>query len=521
MTDILTMHASATPAKVAVIEDPGTADAGVAVRTFAELERDANAVAHVLQGLGTRVGDRVLWCGQNSTEIVTIVNATRKAGAVSVPLNYRLSAEEAAYVIDNCDAKIVLFDVDQAGQLGPAVELCSGVEHWLAYRCDAAAVPSWAAHLETAGAATPTTPVEPVGDGGTAGGAMIYTSGTTGKPKGALRRGTTAGASATGLVAKIGFVPDDVYVTTGPLYHSAPLGFMSIVQALGGTVVVQRHFDPEGWLRLVDRHRITTTFSAPTPLRRVVDLPEDVRRRYDTSSLERFIANAAPWPFELKRKYVDALGNTSLFEVYGSTELGVNTLLLPEDQMRKPGSCGRPAPGVEIVLFDDDGEQVTTPMEPGELYVRSDATFDTYWKAEEKYDASLRDGYLTVGDIAYFDEEGFFYICDRKSDMIISGGVNIYPAEIEAVLVAHSAIADAAVFGIPSQEWGESVHAVLTLYPGHEATDEQVQAFAREHLAPYKVPRSFQRMDEIPRSASGKVQKKELRAPWWDGQQRS
>jgi len=379
-----------------------------------------------------------------------------------------------------------------------------------------AQTPSWAGDLPTLAATQPDTEVEPIDGGQEVGGSMIYTSGTTGKPKGALRRGSASAEDSAAFLALVGYQPGDVYLTTGPLYHSGPLGFMGIVQALGGTIVVQRHFDAEDWLRLVQEHKVTTTFSAPTPIRRVVDLPAEVRAKYDTSSLARVIANAAPWPFELKRKYVDAFGDTSLFEVYGSTELSVNTMLTPPDQMRKPGSCGKPLPGVEIALFDEEGNQVTTPLEPGELFVRSKAVFDTYYKAEEKFASSQREGgWLTVGDIAYQDEEGYFYICDRKNDMIISGGVNIYPAEIEAVLVAHPAIADAAVFGVPSEEWGEGVHATVTLYDGASVTDEEIMAFAREHLAGYKVPRSFDRMAEIPRSASGKVLKKELRAPYW------
>jgi fatty-acyl-CoA synthase/long-chain acyl-CoA synthetase len=364
----------------------------------------------------------------------------------------------------------------------------------------------------------PTTAISPQEGSEESGGTMIYTSGTTGKPKGALRRGGTNPETATALIQMIGYEPTDVYITTGPLYHSGPLGFMGIAQAMGGTVVVQRHFDAEEWLRLVDEHKVTTTFSAPTPVRRIVELPEDVRGKYDYSSMKRLIANAAPWPFELKRKYVQAFNDTTLWEVYGSTELGVNTVLRPEDQMRKPGSCGMAAPLVQISLFDEEGNEVTIPMEPGELFVRSAAAFDTYYKAEEKYEASTREGgWITVGDIAYFDDEGFYFICDRKSDMIISGGMNIYPAEIEAVLVAHPAIADAAVFGIPSDEWGESVHAAITLRDGFDATDEEITAFAREHMASYRVPRGYTRMAEIPRTASGKILKKELRSPWWEG----
>jgi acyl-CoA synthetase (AMP-forming)/AMP-acid ligase II len=508
-TDFLSGYAAAHPDKLGVVE-------GDRVLDYAELNRESNRAAAVLIDLGVRAGTKLVWCGQNGIEVVVLVSAARKAGAVAVPLNYRLAPEEAAYVIDNSDATVVLFDVEQTEQLDEARGDCPKVQHWAAFRCGPEEVPSWAVHLESLAAAASDADVSPVGQSDAAGGSMIYTSGTTGKPKGALRKGTdpeVAGA----LIMHIGYVPDDVYLTTGPLYHSGPLGFMAAVQTLGGSVIVQRHFEPTEWLELVQRHEVTTTFGAPTPIRRVLDLGPDVIRQYDTSSLARVVANAAPWPFELKKRYVEAFGDTSLFEVYGSTELGVNTILRPEDQIRKPGSCGAPAPLVEVGLFDDDGNVVEGVGEPGELFVRSRSAFDTYYKDEEKYDESRRGEWLTVGDVAYRDEEGFFYICDRKKDMIISGGMNIYPAEIEAVLVSHPAVADAAVFGIPSDEWGESAHAVVELRPGTEVTDEELGAFSREHLASYKVPRSFSRLAEIPRTGSGKILKRELRAPYWEG----
>ena len=500
-TDVLSAWASTQPDAMAVVE-------GDTQLTFAELNASSNRMAAVLVDLGVQPGDPVVWCGQNGIEVVAIVNATRKAGAVSVPLNYRLTPEEAAYVIDDSDAVVVLFDQEQAEQLAACPERCPTVRHWVAFRATPEQVPSWAAHLEALAADAPDADLAP--REGPVGGSMIYTSGTTGKPKGALRRGGTNAETGAALVQLIGYEVGDVYLTTGPLYHSGPLGFMGIVQGMGGSVVLQRHFDAEGWLALVDRHRVTTTFSAPTPIRRVVDLPEEVRSRYDYSSMRRMVANAAPWPFALKRRYVDAFGDTSLWEVYGSTELGVNTVLRPEEQMRKPGSCGRAAPLVEVALFGEDGEEVTEPFQPGELFVRSKSAFDTYHKATEKFEASRRGEWLTVGDIAYRDEEGFFSICDRKGDMVITGGMNVYPAEIEAVLVAHPSVADAAVFGVPSDEWGETVHAVVTTR--EDVADEALTAFCREHLASYKLPRGYTRMEEIPRSASGKILKKELRA---------
>jgi fatty-acyl-CoA synthase/long-chain acyl-CoA synthetase len=233
--------------------------------------------------------------------------------------------------------------------------------------------------------------------------------------------------------------------------------------------------------------------------------------------MRRFIANAAPWSFALKQMYLADFPADSLFEIYGSTELGVNTVLLPEDQLRKPGSCGKPAPMVEVRLFDDEGREVTEPRVPGELAVRSVGVFDTYHKAQEKFEEDRRGDFHTVGDVAYFDEEGYYYICDRKKDMIISGGVNIYPAEIEAILDAHPHVLDVAVIGIPNEEWGEAVHAVIVSLPDVTLTEEDILIYGRQHLAGYKIPRSVTFAEEIPRNASGKILKKVLREPFWQG----
>lgn len=509
MEDPLAVLAAAHPSKVAVVE-------GDRRLSFAAFNAQVNRYANTLIDLGVTAGAKVVWCGRNSTEVVALVAAIRKAGGVAVPVNYRLAAEEARYVVENCDAVVACFDVEQAPQLARAAAEVGTVRAWLAFRCAAADVPPWARHLETEAAGRPEAEPAVGGDDPVAGTTMFYTSGTTGKPKGVVR-GAADPEMVLGLMTEIGFQPDDVYLTTGPLYHSGPLSFMLLVQQLGGTVVVMRDFRPEEWLRLVDAHRVTTTFSAPTPIRRVVDLPDEVIRRHDLTSLQRLVANAAPWPFELKRRYVERIGDGSLFEVYGSTELGVDTILRPEDQLRKPGSCGRAAPGVEIGLFDADGKRIDEPHVPGDVYVRGNSTFLDYYKANQKYQEARIGDWLTVGDIAYRDEEGFYYICDRRTDMIISGGMNVYPAEIEAVLVAHPAVADAAVFGIPSQQWGEAVHAALVLRPGAEVRDEDLRAHCREHLASYKVPRGFDHLDEIPRNPSGKVLKRQLRDPYWEG----
>ena len=518
MADFLTAYSLTQPNKPAVIDD--RPDGTVIQLTFGELNARANQLANVLLGLGVRPGQStVVWCGQNSIGLVVMVNAARKLGITAVPLNYRLSDEEATYVTDHSDASVVYVDAEFAPMFDRIRNDLPKVEHYLVF--DGAAgdgVPAGMidvdAQIEGASGGEPAIP-ESTAPGST----MIYTSGTTGKPKGALRRGGANPAQGVALMQFIGYTPDDVYIPTGPLYHSGPGGFMGLAQTLGQTVVLQRKFNPEDWLRLVEKYKVSSTFSAPTPIRMVCNLPDEVKAKYDTSSMKRMVANAAPWSFALKQMYVRDLPADSLWEVYGSTELGVNCVLRPEDQMRKPGSCGQPAPMVEIKLFDDDGNEVTGigPEHTGELFVKSPSVFADYYKQHDKFLADQRDGYQTVGDIAYRDDEGYIYICDRKKDMIISGGMNIYPAEIEAALEHHADILEVAVFGIPSEEWGESVHAVVVCRDGASIPDSEVMEFARDHLASYKVPRSVTFSPELPKTGSGKILKRELRAPFWAG----
>jgi acyl-CoA synthetase (AMP-forming)/AMP-acid ligase II len=510
-TDLLTAHAGRQPQKLALVDDrPGHA---ARTFTYAELETESNRLANAILGLGIRPGDKLVWCGLNSPGIVRMVHAARKLGVTAVPLNYRLTAEETAYVVDDSDAVAVYADAEFAPLFAEVRERIPKVREVLIF--DGAPAPGQRAIEPLVAAASAEPPRVELAE--SSGSTMIYTSGTTGRPKGALRRSAGDPEQIRSMMMFIGYQPDDVYLTTGPLYHSGPGGFMGLAYTLGNTVVLQRKFSAEDWLRLVDRYGVTTTFSAPTPIRMVCHLAPEVKAKYDVRSMKRMIANAAPWSYALKEQYLTDFPVDSLFEVYGSTELGVNTILRPEDQRRKPGSCGKPSPGVSLTLFDDDGKEIVEANKPGELYVKSRSVFSTYHKAQEKYEKGRRGDWLSVGDVAYRDAEGFYYICDRKSDMIISGGMNIYPAEIEAVIESHAAVADVAVFGIPSEEWGESVHAVVVRHEGEAISDQALIAFAREHLASYKIPRSISFTDEIPRTASGKILKRTLRAPFWKG----
>ena len=506
-TDLLTSHASNFGDKIAVVDDrPGEP---VRQMTFAELEKYANRVANGLRAAGTQELDRVIWCGQNSLELVAMMHAARKAGATAVPLNYRLSDEEATYVVDNSDAVIVWADAEFAPLFSRIRDTVPQVRQVVIFGGEA--LDGQTPVEEFLGADTTTfTPAEMSAT-------MIYTSGTTGVPKGAYKTRSASVAQGTELLKLIGYRTDDVYVTCGPLYHSGPGGFAAIAHSVANTVVLQHKFDAEDWMRLIDTYRCTSTFSAPTPIRMVTNLPDDVKSRYDVASMRVMIANAAPWSFALKEAYVRDFPPESLWEVYGSTEMGVNTVLEPHDQMSKPGSCGKPAPMVEVALFDDKGNVISETNEPGELWVRAATVLDTYHGAQEKFDAEHKPGgWHTVGDIAYVDNEGYYFICDRKKDMIISGGINIYPAEIEAALETHPDIYEAAVFAIPSQDWGEMVHAcVVRNNPSLSVAD--VESFSRQKLASYKIPRSIEFLEEIPKTGSNKILKRELRQKYWEG----
>jgi acyl-CoA synthetase (AMP-forming)/AMP-acid ligase II len=513
--DVLSIYARSQPGKPGVIDD--RPDGTVVVWTYAELEAQANRVANLLISLGAGPGTKVVWCGPNSPEVMAVMSATRKIGAVAVPLNYRLTPEEARYVINHSDAEVAYVDREYAPMFAALRGQLEKVRHIIAVGGPDPKAPD--GMLSGADIAAAPADAPDVGDTTGTGGAMVYTSGTTGKPKGAVRFGPVDPEVMGALLNLLGYRPDDIYLTSGPLYHSGPGAFMTASLLFGQTIIVQRKFDAEDWLRLVDKYRVSSTFAAPAPIRMICALPSQVKDRYDRSSIRVMVANAAPWSYALKQRYVADFPPGSLFEVYGSTELGVDTVLMPEDQMRKPGSCGKPARGIEIMLVGRDGNPVTGtgPDHPGEVFVRSKVVFDTYHKNDAGYQSNRRGDFHTVGDIAYWDDEGYLYICDRKTDMIISAGMNIYPAEIEAALEQHPGIYDVAVFGIPSEEWGEVVHATVVRSPGSSLTGEEITAFAREHLAGYKVPRSVDFAGELPRTGSGKLLKRQLRAPYWAG----
>jgi acyl-CoA synthetase (AMP-forming)/AMP-acid ligase II len=491
--DLLTAHATAIPDKPAVIDPDGP------TLTYADLEASANRLANGLLARGIGRGDRIVWCGPNSVEVLVLLHASRKIGLVAVPLAYRFTADEMRFVIADSGAAVVLIDAEQADRVEAVRDDLPDVRDVVVFRgkpFDGAL--AWDDVL----AGGSDQPPPPPGDGG---GSMIYTSGTTGKPKGALRTAVDP-AMTLALVSTLRLeMGTEVHLTTGPLYHSGPLAWATLTHALGGTVVLMRKFDAARWLQLVREYRVTNTFTAPTPLKRIVALPPEELAAADVSSMRSLVANAAPVPYALKQELAEKLGEGFLFEVYGSTELGVDAVLPPEEQLSRPGSCGRAVPGVELRVVGPDGTPQPTG-EPGELQVRSGSTFAGYHGKEP-----LPDGWKSVGDMAHLDEDGYLYIRDRGGDLVITAGMNVYPAEVEAVLHEHPDILDAAVFGLPSDEWGETVHAVVVPRAGRELDLAALDAHVAERLASFKRPRSWQVRDELPRTEAGKLLKRVLR----------
>ena len=497
--DFLASHAESLATKPAVILGERRLD-------FATLNLRANRAAGIFKRLDCGAGDRIAIMSFNSIEGFEIGNGLRRVGMVVVPVNYRLRGPEIAYVLNDSGATVIVTGPDHVDVMSSAVPETRGnrrfvaigehvPEGWLSYR----------SLMDTAADAPPS---DAIGDGLAA--SMIYTSGTTGHPKGAWRPNGVNAANVLQVIAIFELSQSDVHLLCGPGYHSGVSFFSALHQVLGATVVVQPKFEADDALDLIERHGVTTTFVAPTLLQRLVEAQQ--RRPRNITSLRALILGAAPCPYALKVR-AEAVFGKVLWEFYGATETGVNTVLRPEDQLRKPGSCGTAVPGQEIRLVGAGGEDVADG-EPGEFMVRN-SWLAEYYNRPDATGKSLREGFFSVGDVAYRDADGFYYICDRRIDMIISGGSNIYPAEIEAVLHAHASVMDAAVIGVPDEQWGESVKAVVQLRGGATATQDELIAFCADHLASYKKPRSVDFVEELPRDAAGKLLKRSIREAYW------
>ena len=471
--------------------------------------------AQVLQSAGVGEGDVVALLMRNSPQLLELMLATRWLGAMWCPINWHFRTDEVQYILDDSGPRAWVADADLLQKL-------TGLRHasiaTFVHGSDGNAphtggpvLQNWtqardAARPCDAPARRPRGP-------------MLYTSGTTGRPKGIRRAPASPEQIARGqhvLRQVLGFVPGMRALVNAPMYHSAPNSFCVGAALENAELYIAPRFDAEHTLRLIERHRITHAYLVPTMYVRLLALPEAVRSAYDLRSIRFVSSTGSPCSPEVKRAMIDWWGPV-IHEAYGSSELGYMTLLNSADALRKPGSAGRPLDGVEMAILDEQGHSLA-PDQVGLIHVHQPAYADfTYAGNDDARHAMEREGLKTMGDLGYLDEDGFLFIVDRASDMVISGGVNIYPAEIELVLQRMPGVADCAVFGIPDTEFGEALAAVVQPLPQTTLDADQVVAFLKPHLAGYKMPRFVDFVTEMPREDTGKIFKRKLREPYWQG----
>lgn len=492
-------------AKPAVIMYPsGT------VVTFGELEARANRLAHHFRAHGLNEGDVVAILMENNEHYHAAMWAARRAGLYYVPINSHLAAAEAAYIIDNSGAGAIIGSTALADTLaGLPDELPKGMPELLLIAGDGDAPQGWARYPECV-AHHPDTPIDDEVEGDL----LQYSSGTTGQPKGIKRQLLHVHPSeAPGMMSvmvEFWMHPDAVYLSPAPLYHTAPSVWTMQTQAGGIGCVVMERFDAEGCLDAIARHRVTHGQFVPVMFTRMLKLPQAVRDSYDVSSLQRVLHAAAPCPVPIKQQMIDWWGPI-VDEYYASSEAIGSTMITAEDWLTHPGSVGRSALST-IHIVGENGEELP-PGEPGEIYFEGGYDFEYLGDASKTASSKDRHGWRTCGDIGYVDEDGYLYLTDRRHHMIISGGVNIYPQETENILVTHPKVADAAVFGIPDDEMGQSVKAAVQTVDPADATEEfaeELQGWLRDHLSHYKCPRSISFEEQLPRTDTGKLYKQSL-----------
>jgi long-chain acyl-CoA synthetase len=478
------------------------------VITFDELEARANRLAHYFRHAGLREGDAVAILMENNEHMHAVMWAARRSGLYYVPINTHLTASEAAYIIDNCGAAAIIGSAALRKTCENLAEhLPNGLPNVLMIADHA--LDGWLRYPECV-ADQPDTPIDDEIEGDL----LQYSSGTTGRPKGIKRElPHVPPVEVPGMMSTlVGFWMDReaIYLSPAPLYHTAPSVFTMTIQAAGITTVVMEKFDAEGCLDAIQRHHVTHGQFVPAMFTRMLKLPGSVRNSYDLSSLKRVIHAAAPCPVEIKKQIIDWWGPI-VDEYYASSEAIGSTLITAEDWLAHPGSVGKPMMST-LHILDEDGNELP-PGQAGEIYF--EGGFDFEYLNDPEKTASSRDkhGRKTVGDIGYLDEDGYLYLTDRRHHMIISGGVNIYPQEAENMLVTHPKVLDAAVFGVPDDEMGQSVKAAVQTVEAADATDEfaaELLSWLRDRLAHYKCPRSISFEAELPRTDTGKLYKQEL-----------
>jgi long-chain acyl-CoA synthetase len=486
-----------------------------------DLLNRANQVVHGLRALGLQPGDTIAFVLPNSIEVFEIYLAALQAGWYIVPINHHLVAPEIAYIVSDAEAQVFIGHERFAAM---CVEAAREAEI-PADRCLAVGdIPGFASYAALRDSQKTDLP-----DNRSLGDTMNYTSGTTGNPKGVRRSlsGVNPDDAAIGLgglllLFGIQSRDDNVHIVGSPLYHTAVLRFSGAAIHMGHTVVLMDKWTGEAMLELIERYRVTHSHMVPTQFHRLLALPDDTRHRYDLSSLRHMIHAAAPCPIDTKYAMIEWWGPV-IDEYYAASE-GGGTIVTTEEWLTKPGTVGKPWPISEIAIFDDDGNRLEA-NQIGTVYMAMSggANFE-YHKDKEKTEKNRIGKFFTVGDVGYLDDDNFLFLSDRKIDMIISGGANIYPAEIENVLLSHPKVVDAAVFGIPDDDWGEQVKAVLEPVDGVEGSPElaaEILAWCEGRLAKFKTPKTIDFTHEMPRDPNGKLYKRKLRDPYWEGRERA
>ena len=512
MTKLLTIseavatHARLTPGKAGVRDSRRSL-------TYAEWDERASRLSAGLQIRGLCKGDRVAVLAYNCLEWMEIYVGLARAGLVAVPINFRLTAAEIAYIASHAEVAAVIAGAEFCAvvdTIRDELPRCAG--RYIAI--GTAPTPAWVAYEDVMGSGRAGAEFETVLPDDLC--ALMYTSGTTGRPKGAMRSHGGSSLIALATALEMGFTRDDTALLVMPLCHANSLYFGTTFIHLGATCIVddQRSFDPEALLATLAQDKVTFTSLVPTHYIMLLSLPPEVKRRYDVGSVGKLLISSAPARKDTKLAILEHFRNGKLYELYGSTEHGWVTLLRPQEQIERLGSVGREWAGSgPIRILDESGCEVPDG-EVGELHARTAYVFDGYWKNPEKTAEAFRGNWSSVGDMARRDSDGYIWLVDRKSNMIISGGENVYPSEVESALGAFSKVKDVAVIGVPHPKWGEAVHAVVVLHEGQSSTAEEVRAWCKDRLAGFKCPTSvsFIAAAEMPRTATGKILHRVLKA---------
>ncbi len=502
-------HATTTPDAPAYV----MAGSGEVV-TYRQLDERSNQLAQLFRAAGLRRGDGIALMLENHPRFFEICWGAQRSGLYYTAISSRLTAPEAAYIVQDCGARVFLTSSHNREVAAAIVGEMPAVEVRLMLD---GVVDGYESYEEAVGR-HPTDPIADESEGAD----MLYSSGTTGRPKGVkvpLPEGPIGTPSSVTSLAQLlyGFTADSVYLSPAPMYHAAPLRFSMAVLRLGGTVIAMERFDPAELLRLVEQHRVTHTQVVPTMFVRMLKLDEAERTAHDLSSLQVCVHAAAPCPIPVKEQMIEWWG-PKIYEYYAGTEGNGFCAITSEEWLTHKGSVGKPLVG-ELHILGEDGEE-RAPGEPGTIYFGNGGTFEYHNDPEKTASARNEQGWSTLGDIGYVDEEGYLYLTDRKSYMIISGGVNIYPQEAENVLTMHPKVMDVAVIGVPNEDFGEEVKAIVQPVDMAEAgpqLERELLAFCKEQLAGYKCPRSVDFSAELPRHPTGKLYKRLLRDRYWEG----